>query len=44
MRPWPRTTGWIVRNYDLDFLKKFSLVIGFLVLVTVGLDIPGATT
>ena len=30
-------TRWIVRNYDLDFLKKFSLVIGFLVLVTLGL-------
>jgi len=29
--------GWIVRNYDLDFLKKFSLVIGFLVVVTLGL-------
>jgi cytochrome c5 len=27
-----------VRNYDLDFLKKFSLVIGFLVLVTLGLQ------
>jgi cytochrome c5 len=27
-----------VRNYDLDFLKKFSMVIGFLVLVTVGLQ------
>jgi cytochrome c5 len=26
-----------VRNYDLDFLKKFSLVIGFLVVVTLGL-------
>jgi len=26
-----------VRNYDLDFLKKFSLVIGFLVAVTLGL-------
>jgi cytochrome c5 len=26
-----------VRNYDLEFLKKFSMVIGFLVLVTVGL-------
>ena len=26
-----------MRNYDLDFLKKFSLVIGFLALVTVGL-------
>lgn len=28
--------GWIVRNYDLDFLKKFSMVIAFLVLVTLG--------
>ena len=26
-----------MRNYDLDFLKKFSMVIGFLMLVTVGL-------
>jgi len=26
-----------VRNYDLDFLKRFSLVIGFLAAVTVGL-------
>lgn len=26
-----------MRNYDLDFLKRFSLVIGFLTLVTVGL-------
>jgi cytochrome c5 len=26
-----------VRNYDLDFLKHFSMVIGFLVLVTLGL-------
>jgi cytochrome c5 len=26
-----------VRNYDLEFLKRFSLVIGFLVLVTFGL-------
>ena len=26
-----------MRNYDLDFLKKFSLVIGFLVVVTLGL-------
>ncbi|MDQ3289465.1 MAG: c-type cytochrome [Pseudomonadota bacterium] len=26
-----------MRNYDLEFLKKFSMVIGFLVLVTVGL-------
>jgi len=30
-----------VRNYDLEFLKKFSLVIGFLSLVTLGL-IAGA--
>lgn len=29
--------GWIVRNYDLDFLKKFSMVIAFLAIVTVGL-------
>ena len=29
--------GGFVRNYDLEFLKKFSMVIGFLVLVTVGL-------
>jgi len=28
-----------VRNYDLDFLKKFSLVIGFLVVVTIGLQL-----
>jgi cytochrome c5 len=28
-----------VRNYDLEFLKRFSLVIGFLVLVTLGLII-----
>ena len=26
-----------MRNYDLDFLKKFSLVIAFLTVVTVGL-------
>jgi cytochrome c5 len=26
-----------VRNYDLEFLKHFSMVIGFLMLVTVGL-------
>jgi cytochrome c5 len=26
-----------VRNYDLDFLKRFSLVIGFLAIVTFGL-------
>jgi len=26
-----------VRNYDLDFLKKFSLVLGFLMVVTLGL-------
>ena len=29
--------GWIVRNYDLDFLKKFSLVLVFLAALTVGL-------
>ena len=29
--------GWIVRNYDLDFLKKFSMVIGFLGALTVAL-------
>lgn len=28
---------WIVRNYDLEFLKKFSLVIGILVLVAFSL-------
>ncbi|MFC3550794.1 c-type cytochrome [Lysobacter cavernae] len=28
-----------MRNYDLEFLKKFSMVIGFLVVVTVGLMI-----
>ncbi|GAB3345867.1 c-type cytochrome [Lysobacter tyrosinilyticus] len=28
-----------MRNYDLEFLKKFSMVIGFLMLVTVGLMI-----
>jgi len=26
-----------VRNYDLEFLKKFSMVIGLLVLITLGL-------
>lgn len=26
-----------MRNYDLDFLKKFSLVLGFLVVVALGL-------
>ena len=26
-----------MRNYDLDFLKRFSLVIAFLMLVTIGL-------
>lgn len=30
-----------MRNYDLEFLKRFSMVIGFLVLVTLGL-IAGA--
>jgi cytochrome c5 len=28
-----------VRNYDLDFLKKFSMLIGLLVLVTLGLQL-----
>jgi cytochrome c5 len=28
-----------VRNYDLEFLKRFSMVIGLLLLVTVGLAI-----
>jgi cytochrome c5 len=27
----------LVRNYDLEFLKKFSMVIGFLMLLTLGL-------
>lgn len=31
-----------MRNYDLDFLKKFSMVIGFLVLVTLGLMVAAA--
>ncbi|GAA4856525.1 c-type cytochrome [Luteimonas vadosa] len=31
-----------MRNYDLDFLKKFSLVIGLLMLVTLGLIIGAA--
>jgi cytochrome c5 len=31
-----------VRNYDLEFLKRFSLVIGFLVLVTLGLIVGAA--
>ena len=29
--------GWIVRNYDLEFLKHFSMVIAFLAAVTLGL-------
>ena len=28
-----------MRNYDLEFLKKFSMVIAFLVMVTLGLII-----
>jgi cytochrome c5 len=32
-----RAPGRIVRNYDLDFLKKFSMVIGFLGALTVAL-------
>lgn len=31
-----------MRNYDLDFLKKFSLVLGLLVLVTLGLILLAA--
>lgn len=31
-----------MRNYDLDFLKKFSLVIGLLILVTLGLILGAA--
>ncbi|KAF1693597.1 c-type cytochrome [Pseudoxanthomonas koreensis] len=31
-----------MRNYDLEFLKRFSLVIGFLGLVTVGLILLAA--
>src|SRR3546814_19672983 len=30
-------TGASVRNYDLDFLKHFSMVIGFLAVVTLAL-------
>ena len=31
-----------MRNYDLEFLKRFSMVIGFLVLLTLGLIIASA--
>jgi len=31
-----------VRNYDLEFLKKFSMVIGLLVLITLGLIVFAA--
>ena len=31
-----------MRNYDLEFLKRFSMVIGFLMLVTLGLIIFAA--
>jgi cytochrome c5 len=34
--------GCIVRNYDLDFLKRFAMVVGFLALVTIGLIMFGA--
>src|SRR3546814_18282518 len=30
-------TGAFVRNYDLDFLKHFSMLIGFLAVVTLAL-------
>lgn len=33
----PTHARWIVRNYDMEFLKRFSMVIGFLSLVTLGL-------
>lgn len=33
----PTQSGWIVRNYDLEFLKHFSMVIAFLAIVTLGL-------
>ncbi len=38
---WPGATRQRchVRNYDLDFLKKFSMVIGFLAALTLGLII-----
>ncbi len=36
-RPRARRQRWTVRNHDLVFLKHFSMVIGFLVLVTLGL-------
>lgn len=29
--------GWIVRNYDLDFLKRFSMLIAFLMVLILGL-------
>ncbi len=35
--PGPCCQRWKVRNYDLEFLKHFSMVIGFLALVTAGL-------
>lgn len=33
----PTHPGWIVRNYDLNFLKNFSMVIAFLSMITLGL-------
>src|SRR5690606_1194995 len=33
----PPAIGCDVRNYDLEFLKRFSMVIGFLSVVTLGL-------
>jgi cytochrome c5 len=33
----PTARGERVRNYDLEFLKKFSMVIGLLVVITLGL-------
>ena len=33
----PTARGERVRNYDLEFLKKFSMVIGLLIVITLGL-------
>ncbi len=33
----PTHARWTVRNYDLDFLKRFSMVIAFLAILTLGL-------
>ncbi len=36
---WPCCQRCNVHNYDLEFLKRFSMVIGFLVLVALGLAV-----